>query len=145
MQMTKTIKELNVHYYISIIVLAILFLLVVFKLISFKISTPVTTTAEMYAIALTLIAIPVALKLFADKMRKIPKGTDKNKAIKLYKNAYFLRLYIINAVVLGNIILFAMSGNKNFMWLSVISFIVYMFCKPSHQELDNITQEDKNA
>lgn len=145
MQMTKTIKELNTHYYTSIIVLAILFLLVVFKLISFKIATPVTTTAEMYTIALTLIAIPVALKLFADKIKKIPNGTDKNKAIRLYKNAYFLRLYIINAVVLSNIMLFAISGNKNFMWLSVISFIVYMFCKPSQQELDSIIQEDKNA
>lgn len=143
--MTKTIKELSAHYYTSIIVLAILFLLVVFKLISFKIVTLVTTTAEMYAIALTLIAIPVALKLFADKVKKISKGTDKNKAIRLYKNAYFLRLYIIDAVVLGNIVLFALSGNNNFMWLSVISFIVYMFCKSSHQELDSIIQEDKNA
>ncbi|MGI6046513.1 MAG: hypothetical protein ACOYEG_00665 [Petrimonas sp.] len=143
--MKQVIKKLNFHFWGSIIALAILFLLVVFKLISFKTATSVTTTAEMYAIALTLIAIPFALKLFAYKIKKIPKGTDKSIAVKLYKNAYFLRLYIINVVVLGNIVLFALSGNKNFMWLSVISFIVYMFCKPSQQELDNIIQEDKNA
>lgn len=143
--MTKTIKELNVHYYTSIIVLAILFLLVIFKLISFETTISETVTVEMYAIALTLIAIPVALKLFADKIKKKPRGTDKIKIVQTYKSAFLLRLYVINTVVLGNIVLFAVSGNNNFMWLTVISFIVYMFCKPSYQDLENLTREDRNT
>ncbi|MDO5522807.1 MAG: hypothetical protein Q4G48_02035 [Bacteroidia bacterium] len=142
--MIKTIKELNIHFWISIVVLTALLLLAVFNLIRFKTATPVTTTAEMYAIAVTLIAIPVALKLFADRIAKKPEGTDKNKAIKLYKSAFFLRLYIINAVVLGNIVLFVLSGNNNFAWLAVIACMVYMFCKPSREELENITQRDEN-
>lgn len=143
--MKQTIKDLNIHFWTSIIVLAILFLLVIFKLISFGPIFAKTVTVEMYAIVLTLIAIPLALKLFADKIKKIPKGTDKDKVVQTYKNAYLLRLYIINAVVLGNIVLFALSGNNNFMWLTVVSFIVYMFCKPSHQDLENLIQEDKNT
>ncbi len=143
--MTKAIKGLSIHFWTSIIVLAILFLLVIFKLISFGITFSETVTVEMYAIALTLIAIPVALKLFADNIKKIPRGTDKNKIIQTYKSAFLLRLYVINAVVLGNIVLFAFSGNNNFMWLTVISLIVYMFCKPSLQDLENLTQEDRNT
>lgn len=143
--MTKTIKELNTHYYLSIIVLAVLFLLVFFKAISFGTPFPVTTTAEMYAIGITLLAIPVALKLFADKIKKIPEGTEKNETVRRYRNAWLLRIYIVNTVTMGNIFLYAISRNNNFMWLAVISFIVYMFCKPSHQDLENIVQEDKNV
>lgn len=143
--MTKTIKELNAHYVISIIVMAILFVLAFINpgnLIARNES--IGLTAEMYAIGMTLIAIPAALKLYAGKVKKIPKDVSESRAIKLYKSAYFLRLYIINAVLLINIVLFGISGNKNFMWLAVISFIVYMFCKPSRQDLESITQEDKN-
>ncbi|HHV84909.1 MAG TPA: hypothetical protein GXX42_03685 [Petrimonas sp.] len=143
--MIKTIKELNTHYYLSIVVLAVLFLLVFFKAISFGTPFPVTTTAEMYAIGITLLAIPVALKLFADKIKKIPEGTEKNETVRRYRNAWLLRIYIVNTVTMGNIFLYAISRNNNFMWLAVISFIVYMFCKPSHQDLENIVQEDKNV
>lgn len=143
--MIKTIKELNTHYYLSIVVLAVLFLLVFFKAISFGTPFPVTTTAEMYAIGITLLAIPVALKLFADKIKKIPEGTEKNETVRCYRNAWLLRIYIVNTVTMGNIFLYAISRNNNFMWLAVISFIVYMFCKPSHQDLENIVQEDKNV
>lgn len=140
--MSKTIKELNAHYYGSIIVLAVLFLLTVFRLISFKTAVPITTTAEMYAIGLTLLAIPGALKLFAEKVKKTAKGTDKNKAIQSYKSAYFLRLYIINIVTLGNIVLYAISRNQNFMWLTVVLFVVFAFCKASQSELESVTRDD---
>lgn len=143
--MTKTIKELNTHYYLSIVVLAVLFLLVFFKVISFGVPFSVTTTAEMYAIGITLLAIPVALKLFADKIKKIPEGTEKNETVKRYRNAWLLRMYIVNAITLGNIFLYAISRNNNFMWLAVISFIVYMFCKPSYPDLENIVQESKDV
>ena len=139
--MTRTIKGLNRHYYISMVVLAVFFLIVLLKAIGFGTPVSVTVTAEMYAIAVTLIAIPVALRLFAEKVRKIPKGTGKDRAMKRYKDAWLLRLYIVNAVTAGNIFLYALSQSKNFIWLAVISFIVYMFCKPSYQELETVVGE----
>ena len=142
--MTKTIKQLNIHYYVSIIVLAILFLLVLFKLIGFaEISPSVGVVVERYVIGITLIAIPVALKLFADNVKKIPKGGDKNVAIRLYKKAFYIRLYIIHSVTLLNIVLFAVSRNNNFMWLAVVLFVVFVFCKPSLSELENITEAEE--
>lgn len=139
----KTITLLRIHFYGSIIVLAILFLLVFLKVINFTgLSATINVAAERYAIGTTLIAIPVALKLFADIVKKIPKKTHKHQAIGAYKNAYFLRLYIINVVALGNILLFAVSGNSNFMWLAVVSFVVFAFCQPSQSELGDITTEE---
>ncbi len=141
-KMTKTIKELNTHFYGSIIVLAVLFLLVVFKLLGFKTVIPVTTTAEMYAIVITLVAIPLALRMFADKVKRTAKETDKSKAVQSYKNAYFLRLYMVNIVTLGNIVLYALSRSQNFVWLTVVLFVVFAFCKASQSELESVTRDD---
>ena len=143
--MTKTIRELNRHYYISIVVLAVFFLIVIFRVIGFGTPVRVTMTAEMYAIGITLLLIPVALKLFAEKVKKIPKGTGKARGMKYYKDAWWLRMYIVNAVTAGNIFLYALSQSKNFIWLAVISFIVYMFCKPSCQELETVVGESEGV
>lgn len=143
--MTKTIRELNRHYYISIVLLAVFFLIVLLKAIGFGTPVSVTMTAEMYAIGITLLLIPVALKLFAEKVKKIPKGTGKDKTMKHYKDAWLLRMYIVNAVTAGNIFLYALSQSKNFIWLAVISFIVYMFCKPSYQELETVVGESEDV
>jgi hypothetical protein len=143
--MTETIKVLNRHYYIGIVVLAVFFLLVILKPMGFGSLVRVTMTAEMYAIGITLLAIPVALKLFAEKIKKIPKGTGKNSTMKRYKNSWLLRMYIVNAVTAGNVFLFAFSQNRNFMWLALISFLVYMFCKPSCQELETIVRKSEDV
>ncbi len=144
--MTKTIKGLNGHYYTGILVVAVLFLLVFFNPGGF-ISRPqsVGLTVEMYAIVLTLTAIPVALKLFAEKVKKIPRGAGRDKTVKHYQKAWLLRMYMVNAVTAGNIFLYALSQSKNFIWLAVISFIVYMFCKPSYQELETIVRESEDV
>lgn len=143
--MIKTIRNLNRHYYISIVVSVVFFLIVILKAIGFGTPVCVTMTAEMYAIGITLLLIPVALKLFAEKVKKIPKGTGKDKTAKHYKDAWLLRMYIVNAVTAGNIFLYALSRSKNFILLAAISFIVYMFCKPSYQELETIVRKNEDV
>lgn len=143
--MTRTIKELNRHYRINITVLAVLFLSALFPLVGcFENSQPVSAVAERYAIAITLIAIPVALKLFAEKIKKVPEKTGQRQAVKLYRRAWFLRLYGMSLLTLGNIVLFALSRNNNFMWLAAVLFVVLAFCKPSFEELENIIEKEEN-
>lgn len=141
--MIKTIRELNIHFWASIIVLGVFFLLVIFNVISVGNLFAVTVTGEMYAIGITLIVIPLALKLFADSIKKIPAGTEKKRATNLYKNAWLLRLYMVNVVTLGNIVLYAVSRNTNFMWLAVVLFVVYIFCRPSLDELEGMAEEEE--
>ena len=72
----------------------------------------------------------------------IPVGTDKERVIKLYKRAFFLRLYIVTIVALANILLYALSRNTNFMWLTVVLFVVFAFCRPSLGEIENMIKEE---
>ncbi len=37
-----------------------------------------------------------------------------------------------------NIVLYAYSFNMNFFWFTVVLFIIYVFCKPSYPELENV-------
>lgn len=143
--MNKLIKTLNIHFFISIGILAVLFILVLINQISFVADEAVGVIAERYSIGLTLIAIPVALKLFADMLGKHTHSDDVNAAAAVYKKAFFLRLYIIHFMVLVNLVLYAMSHNMNFVWLTVVLFIVYIFCRPSLEELESLTIKEEEG
>lgn len=136
--MKSTIGKLNAHYWISIAVLATGFLLALLNPDSRFAWFQPDLTVEMYAIAITLAAIPLALKLFAYRLRRIPKGTAPEEAARLYGKASLWRLYMVNVATLGNILLFAASGNRNFMWLTLVLFLVFLFCKPSYAELEGL-------
>ncbi len=137
------IKKLNYHFWVSIIVLGALFLLVLTRQINFADYLNVGVVAERYSIGLTLVAIPIALKLFADTIKKHFNNSTPELAIKVYSKSSLLRLYIINTMALVNIILLAMSNNSNFIWLTVVLFVVYIFCKPSYDELLSLTIKKK--
>lgn len=143
--MAKIIKQLNLHYYIHIFILGILF--IVAFLNPGELFQPILipgVATEMYVIGLTLLVIPLALKMFADRVKKIPKEADNVKSVHSYKSAFLLRLYIVSFATLVNIILYAFSRNTNFMWLTVVLFVVFAFCRTSQSELESITEVEKN-
>lgn len=136
----QTVKKLNLHYYGSIATLAICLALTVSKAFGVR-STPqpVNLTVEMYAILATILIIPIALKTFADKLKKIRRGgLNPSPAIVQYKTAYLTRLYALAAVTAGNIMLYALSGNTNFFWLAIVLFVIFFFCKSSEGEVHSI-------
>lgn len=140
----KTIRLLRMHYFIHIAALALFFLLVLFRVLPiFPDGQSVSVVLERYAIMVSIIAVPLALKLFAEKIKKIPVGIDLATAVKKYKSAFFMRLYIVSAVTLGNVLLFAFSRNTNFLWMTVVLFVVFVFCKPSFPELIELTNKPK--
>lgn len=137
----KTVRNLNIHYRIHVVVVAALLLLAALRVINFsEYAHHVTVVAERYALMFTLLAIPAALKLFSVQLGKIPKNTEPQVAIRAYKKAYFIRLYIIGTAALANIVLYAASHNTNFMWLAVVLLVVYFFCAPSHHEAASLTE-----
>lgn len=134
--LNKTIKSLKAHYYIAIAALVILFVLIFFKIISMnsELTSSVTQTMELYAIGITLIAIPAALKGFAYLIKK-EKRQDSDAIIRNYKKAFFIRLYVISTVALMNEALYFLSRNTNFFWLTIVSIVTFIFCGPSLSEL----------
>ena len=142
--MDKVIKKLRYHYYGSIVVLSILFILVITKQINLWVNEAIGVIAERYAIGLTLIAIPVALKMFADMIKKESADKSQERAIKVYTKAYLIRQTIINVMAIANMLMYAMSHNMNFLWLTVVLFVVFIFCKPSYVELESLTKSKDN-
>ncbi len=135
-------RHLKKHYRGNILFLALFFLLVLFRLLPFfGVEQPVSVTLERYAIMIPIIAIPLSLKYFASRLKGISHPAEAATAIKVYKSASYLRLYTLSTVTLAFIVLYGYSGNMNFFWLTVVLFVVFLYCNPSHQELDNMTKE----
>lgn len=141
-----TISSLKLQYWLSIAVLASFFLLIIFDLIPFPFEkNDISVTLERYAIVITIIAIPASLKLFAVMLKKVPSSPDTELVVKSYKKASSIRLLIINVATLMNISLYAISGNMNFFWFTIVLFIIYIFCKPSYPELANLAEKGKES
>jgi hypothetical protein len=154
------IRQLKVHYYGNVILLAIFFVLVFFRVISFGSGEMTVSYAlEVYAILITLLVIPLSLKQFSVRLKKLPRPSEKSVAEKVYKNAFFLRLYPLSVAALGNIALFGLTRNvevaqghdtfwfgiNNFLWFSIIILAVFAFCKPSAEELEKLSETTATA
>jgi hypothetical protein len=138
-----TIKLLKKHFYLNFFILFTLFLLVLFDVLVPE--TPIfsiNTMMEMYIILFIIISIPLILKGFSDKIKKLPKETDNVSAINTYKKASYIRLYFMSFITLASCTLYALSDNKNFMYITVILLIVFLLIRPSYPELISITEKE---
>ncbi|HAR38894.1 MAG: hypothetical protein A2W86_02035 [Bacteroidetes bacterium GWD2_45_23] len=137
----RIILNLSRHLYGNMISLALLFLLVLLRIIPISENfLSVGVTMERYAIMITIIAIPLSLKLFADRLKKIPRPLKAIEATTKYKKLFYLRLYTLSAVTLMNIALLGLSRNSNFMWFTIVLFIIFLFCRPSLVELTGLSE-----
>ena len=140
-KMNKAVALLKRHYYGHFIFLALLFLLVLFRVVPLLSDTPlINITLERYVIMISIIAIPLSLKHFADRLKKLPRPLDSDVAVRRYQNVFYLRLYTISAVTFMHILLFGFSRNTNYLWFAVVLLIVFLYCKPSYPELAGLTE-----
>lgn len=138
----RAIRSLKKHYWINILFLALLLVLIVFNVLPFfSKDHPVSVVLERYAVLLPIIAIPLALRQFAQRVKKASKHLAITPAVKLYRRASYQRLYVISSVALIQIVLYGYSGNMNFFWLSIVLFTVFLFCKPSSDELSELVKD----
>jgi hypothetical protein len=143
----KTVSMLRIHYLVSFIVLGSFFLLIFFKGIKFvEAPQEFGLAVNQYSILITLIAIPAALKIYVNILRKktdavLPTSVN---AILQYKKAFYIRLYVLNVVILGNVLLYAFSYDRNYAWLTVVLFIALLFCKPSYSDLIDLTGNEND-
>lgn len=98
------------------------------------------TTYERYAIMLTLIAIPAALKIFSvltEKSKNQPQAEFQKK----YIRNYVLRSAILDITALINIIGFYKYESSNFVYLAVI--VMFAICFTYPERVNNTIQEEK--
>lgn len=137
MNLKKTIINLKLLFYVAIGVQIILLIAIAFKWITLPL-TDIPISLERYTLLITLIGIPSALKLFSVIM---DKDTPINN-ISTYRRAFITRFAILFIVTSLNLVLYSISANQNFMLLTLISFIAYIFSYPSENHLHPL-DEDK--
>ncbi len=138
------IRNLKVLFYITFTVQLVFFVSFAFQWINISPnSTTIPIALERYTLLITMLSIPGALKLYSMIMSKNKHPEDTNFTTALYRKAYITRFGILFFVATLNIILYAISFNKNFMLLTLITFTAYIFSYPSEGYL-NITEETED-
>lgn len=101
---------------------------------------------ERYAIIVTMVCIPLALKLFHSKTKKLEK-LPKDKILNKYSEQYILRLVILNIAVAFNIVGFYLYESQNFILMAIISIFSILFCYPSKDVISDLftSQLDNNT
>jgi hypothetical protein len=101
----------------------------------------ISVGVETYALLITLIGIPGALKLFSVIMDKNKHPEDDDFTTALYKKAFIARFGILFLIATLNILLYAFSFKQNFMLLTLVTFTAYAFSYPSTNFLKVNTEE----
>lgn len=96
---------------------------------------------ERYAIIVSLICIPLALKLFHSRV-KAAETMEQDIYLKKYTEAYYLRFAIIDAAVIFNLVGFFLFESQNLILMAVICIFALFFCFPSKGSI--ITGEDED-
>ena len=137
------ISSLKYLFYIAFGIQVIVFISITFKWIDLSREAIVVPVAiERYALLLTLVSIPAALKLFFYIMKRNKELQDENATNTVYVRAFIVRFGILFLIASINIILFAFSFNQNFMLCTLITFTAYLFTYPSTKHL--IDNRDNN-
>lgn len=138
MKSESMISSLKYLFYIVFGIQVIVFVSVAFKWIDLSSEAIVVPVAiERYALLLTLVSIPAALKLFFYIMKRNKELQDGNATNTVYVRAFIVRFGILFLIASINIILFAFSFNQNFMLCTLITFTAYLFTYPSTKHLIN--------
>jgi hypothetical protein len=102
----------------------------------------ISVGVETYALLITLIGIPGALKLFSVMMDKNKHPEDDDFTTALYKKAFIARFGILFLIATLNILLYAFSFKQNFMLLTLVTFTAYAFSYPSTNFLKVNAEEE---
>ena len=132
MKLESMIHSLKYLFYIAFGIQIIVFVSIAFKWIDLsRESIIVPVVIERYALLLTLVSIPAALKLFFIIMKRNKHPEDESTTNNIYVKAFITRFGILFLVASVNILLFAFSLNQNFMLCTLVTFTAYLFTYPS--------------
>ncbi len=98
---------------------------------------------ERYAIILTLVAIPGALKLFSVLINK-KKEQSSDQFLTDYLKIYMLRAAILDIVVIVNLIGFYIYEASNFVYLTIVTLFAICFSFPGRSAMYKDEKEEKN-
>ena len=143
MKSQSVVLKLKRLFYVAFVIQAAVFIAIAFRWIDIlPESASISVVVERYALLVTLVSIPGALKLFSMIMKKNKQPNNEVATTALYLKAFIARFGILFFVASVNILLYALSLNQNFMLCTLITFTAYIFTYPSANYLSaNIKEE----
>ena len=143
MKSKSVVVNLKRLFYISFFIQIAFFVSFAFKWIYIlPDGASISVGVETYALLITLIGIPGALKLFSVIMDKNKHPEDDDFTTALYKKAFIARFGILFLIATLNILLYAFSFKQNFMLLTLVTFTAYAFSYPSTNFLKVNAEEE---
>ena len=138
--LTATIRQLQLHYWIIFSSLGLFLLLILFQLIPYwQESRPVSIILERYLIVITLIAIPLALKMFASKLKKSPLPLTSGRLGIFIKSLSAATLHSLCSDDHSHSAVRHLPKHE-FLLVRNPAFHCLLFCRPSYQELENLLE-----
>lgn len=137
----KQLKNQLTFIFWSNILLSISFILFTFleKGINERSLTEQDLRWERFAIIFTIIIIPLSLKSFHKQLKKIV-DEELPVFLKKVKEYYLYRILLIDIVIIGNLIGYYKVGAMNFLYMAIISTIVFVFCYPTEAIVDPVVK-----
>lgn len=107
------------------------FILVLLFVTKNEISTT-NVILERYGIIVTLIGIPLALRIFHKNMQKA-SSADKSTLNKTYKKNFYMRLAILSFIAIFDIVALYTTGSKNFIFMTIITIFAFFLSLPQKE------------
>lgn len=145
-KLKKMYQRLLLVFWINlIIVMGISLYLLYLKGFGFSMGAGSSVLFEQYSIIITLACIPLSLKLFHSRNKKIQQ-LETDAYINKYSIAYVIRMVVLDLVVALNIIGFSLYDSRNAIFMTLIAIFALFFCFPDRKMQDepNNTNENLN-
>lgn len=135
----KVFKKINLLHSLSFVLQVLLILILFFfsgRKEEFLISNQESIIYLQYImILLTLAAIPGSEYFLKMKLEKILQLSDGTKKLEQYITAVIMKLSLVELVSVFAIFIYFFSGNKTFIYISVILTLFFLLSKPGKNKI----------
>ncbi len=139
----KTFKHLRIIYFCSIILIILAFIYDVLYSTKY-VTTSENVILERWSIIITLGGIYGILKILHPRLDDNIRTNTAN-AIKKYATKYYIRHFSLVSLCMFNMSCLAITGIKNFTFLTIITIFAMFLCIPNKKHLEEETKNIDEA
>ncbi|MDR2956054.1 MAG: hypothetical protein LBV43_13340 [Prevotella sp.] len=143
-EQTKKIRNTTLLLFWTSIILSVAALIVLFLNRGIDWQETSDVTFQQFSIIVTLGGIPLALKLFHSRYKKL-EGLDYESFLKKYFNIYILRLGILDVVILFNLAGLYLFNSQNAVYMTIITIFAIFFCYPNKGDMEDKNETNNNS
>ena len=100
----------------------------------------VTSVMQVALIVITVVTVPASFILFRKRLALINPEDELGKKLELYRAALILRMALCEMPVLFAIIIYFVTHDRSFLWMTIILIVNFLFIYPSKDKIINQLQ-----